>query len=263
MQLRRVIGSVCRVSAAILFLILTATIASSIPTVSINEITVEKSGIVATGSLLILDLDHVAGVKLNITYDPKVTKIIGDQSTFSASSNFGIITANLEHSDSGWITLAAVAASPGLNSPVKIADLTFLAVGEPGSSTPIVVNVIDLVNYTNNGAKPNQLKPGEYVNTESIFKIKAASGVPTANRADASITGIPATTTAKSTPAATITREIPETPVQTSGTPAATSAATVPESTPEGAQTPSSPGFDAWILILLVAVYVFLSKVKG
>lgn len=255
MQHKIAIDNICRAIAILLFLISSAQIAYAVPTILISDIVAEQQS-VATSSLMVLDINHVAGIKLNITYDPNVAKIIDTQSTIQASSDFGMTAVN---TDSGWITITAVALSPGLNSPVRIANLTFLVLGTPGTSMPIVINVIEFANYTKDGTKINPLKPGEYAKTESTLRVKAASGVPTVivtplDTAKTSQAPKGNVSAPRSTPTAT------ETPVQT---PAATSAATVPESMPEGAQTPSSPGFDAWILILLVAVYVFLSKVKG
>ncbi|PXF62186.1 MAG: hypothetical protein C4B59_00830 [Candidatus Methanogaster sp.] len=115
----------------------TTTTSVSIPDVSaIGVITVP---------ITIENVSNVGSCQLTLDYDPDVVIAL------DASSDFDSLFANFEDAASGSVSILAYQTSnPGLDGNVLFADVTFVAVGAIGSSTPLDIKVTTLTDATPN-----------------------------------------------------------------------------------------------------------------
>jgi len=103
--------------------------------------------VLATGRITVpITIENVSNVgscQLTLDYDPDVVIAL------DASSDFDSLFANFEDAASGSVSIIAYQTSnPGLNGDVVVANVTFIAVGNSGSSTPLDLEVTTLTDAT-------------------------------------------------------------------------------------------------------------------
>ena len=106
-------------------------------------------GVGATGTLTVpIRIENVTdagAIHLTLTYDPRVVIV----STACCNSDFDTLLANTEDAATGSITIIAYQTqNPGLNGNVLVANVTFMALGPIGSSTPLNLEVTTLTDAT-------------------------------------------------------------------------------------------------------------------
>ena len=97
-----------------------------------------------TVPITIENVSNVGSCQLTLSYDPDA--VIASS---ISQSDFDSLFANLEDSASGSVSIIAYQTSnPGLNGDVVVANVTFIAVGNSGSSTPLDLEVTTLTDAT-------------------------------------------------------------------------------------------------------------------
>jgi len=110
---------------------------------------VSIADVAATGRttvpITIENVSNVGSCQLTLSYDPDVVIAL------DASSDFDSLFANFEDAASGSVSILAYQTSnPGLDGDVIVANVTFIAVGNIGSSTPLDLEVTTLTDATPN-----------------------------------------------------------------------------------------------------------------
>jgi len=83
---------------------------------------------------------NVGSLDLTLFFDPSVVRVSN-----VSGGDFDFIFSNLENTTAGSIRIAAFQGpSAGLNDNVVVANVTFMAVGSVGSSTPLTLDVTTL-----------------------------------------------------------------------------------------------------------------------
>ncbi|CAD7768332.1 Cohesin domain protein [Candidatus Methanoperedenaceae archaeon GB50] len=105
--------------------------------------------VAATGTLTapirIENVTDAGAIHLTLTYDPGVVIV----SRTCCNPDFDTLLANTEDAARGSITLIAYQTqNPGLNGNVLVANVTFMALGPIGSSTPLNLKVTTLTDAT-------------------------------------------------------------------------------------------------------------------
>jgi hypothetical protein len=108
---------------------------------------VSIADVAATGRttvpITIENVSDAGSCQLTLNYDPNVVIAL------DASSDFDSLFANFEDAASGSVSILAYQTSnPGLTGDVLFADVTFVAVGAIGSSTPLDLEVTTLTDAT-------------------------------------------------------------------------------------------------------------------
>ena len=97
-----------------------------------------------TVPITIENVSNVGSCQLTLNYDPDVVIV-----SSASHSDFDSLFANLEDAASGSVSILAYQTSnPGLDGNVIVANVTFMAVGKSGSSTPLDLEVITLTDAT-------------------------------------------------------------------------------------------------------------------
>jgi len=115
--------------------------ASGIITVRIDDLAVASGG-VTTATIRIegVEGEGLSSAQLNLTYDPKVVKVL---SADAETSEFDEFMANIE---SGKVRMIGFqTGAEGLTGDVTFAQLQLKAVGKPGEQTALGLEVIDLI----------------------------------------------------------------------------------------------------------------------
>ena len=93
-----------------------------------------------TVPITIENVSNVGSCQLTLSYDPDVVIV-----SSACHSDFDSLFANLEDAASGSVSILAYQTSnPGLDGDVIVANVTFMAVGKSGSSTPLNLEVTTL-----------------------------------------------------------------------------------------------------------------------
>ena len=93
-----------------------------------------------TVPVMINNVEDVAVVTINVTYDPSVIRV-----TDAGDSDFQVFIPNLCCTNEGWVKMGAYQVNmDGLSGDVKFAELTITPVGSPGENTDLEIEVISL-----------------------------------------------------------------------------------------------------------------------
>jgi hypothetical protein len=123
----------------------TATVVPSSTTVSIENVTVAPGESIVV-PITIENVSNVGSCQLTLSYDPDVVMVSN-----ASQSDFDSLFTNLEDAASGSISILAYQTSnPGLDGDVIVAEVTFMTVGNGGSSTPLDLEVTTLTDATPN-----------------------------------------------------------------------------------------------------------------
>jgi hypothetical protein len=99
-----------------------------------------------TVPITIENVSNAGSCQLTLNYDPDVVIV-----SSACHSNFDSLFANLDDAASGSVSILAYQTSnPGLDGDVIVANVTFMAVGKSGSSTPLNLEVTTLTDATPN-----------------------------------------------------------------------------------------------------------------
>jgi hypothetical protein len=99
-----------------------------------------------TVPITIGNVSNVGSCQLTLNYDPDVVIV-----SSADHSDFDSMFVNLEDAASGSVSILAYQTSnPGLDGAVIVANVTFIAVGNSGSSTPLDLEVTTLTDATPN-----------------------------------------------------------------------------------------------------------------
>ena len=105
--------------------------------ISIPNIT---STVTASAPIEIKNATNIGSCDLTLFFDPSVVRVSN-----VSGGDFDFISSNLENTTAGSIRIAAFQGpSAGLNGDVVVANVTFMAVGSVGSSTPLTLDVTTL-----------------------------------------------------------------------------------------------------------------------
>ncbi|RLG32000.1 hypothetical protein DRN97_08415 [Methanosarcinales archaeon] len=118
-----------------MFVLITAT-ASGTTAITIGNV---SSAYNVTVPIMINNVEDVAVVTVNITYDPSVIHV-----TDAGNSDFQLFFKNLCFVDKGWVKMGAYQVMNGLSGDVKFAELNITPVGSPGETTNLEIEVITL-----------------------------------------------------------------------------------------------------------------------
>ena len=98
-----------------------------------------------TVPVMINNVEDVAVVTINVSYDPSVIRV-----TDAGDSDFQVFyRPNLYYADKGWVRMGALQIGDGLSGDVKFAELTITPVGSPGENTDLEIEVITLFDSEN------------------------------------------------------------------------------------------------------------------
>ena len=114
------------------------------PIVSIND-TGAQQGRTVTVPIMIYDAVDVAGIHINLTYDPAVVRVTG-----AAGGDFGDLVVNLAHSAEGWVRLLAMTFGSGLSGNATVAYITLRAVGSIGDTSTLNIGLRELFDSSGN-----------------------------------------------------------------------------------------------------------------
>jgi len=90
--------------------------------------------------IMICNATDVAGVELNLRYDPDVVNVTGaEQGDFT--SWFALNDSNARD---GWVMITTYVKGGDLRGDLIVANVMFEAIGSPGDSSPLNLEVIDL-----------------------------------------------------------------------------------------------------------------------
>ena len=92
-----------------------------------------------TVPVMINNVEDVAVVTINVTYDPSVIRV-----TDAGDSDFQVFSSNLYYKDKGWVKMGAYQVMNGLSGDVKFAELTITPFGNPGENTDLEIEVIKI-----------------------------------------------------------------------------------------------------------------------
>ena len=107
--------------------------------ISVEDFEVESGGNVNV-AIKIENGANVGSLDLTLFFDPSVVRVSN-----VSGGDFDFIFSNLENTTAGSIRIAAFQGpSAGLNDNVVVANVTFMAVGSVGSSTPLTLDVTTL-----------------------------------------------------------------------------------------------------------------------
>ena len=107
--------------------------------ISVEDFEVESGGNVNV-AIKIENGANVGSLDLTLFFDPSVVRVSN-----VSGGDFDFIFSNLENTTAGSIRIAAFQGpSAGLNGDVVVANVTFMAVGSVGSSTPLTLDVTTL-----------------------------------------------------------------------------------------------------------------------
>jgi len=119
----------------------TATVVPSSTTVSIED--VSATGMI-TVPITIENVSNVGSCQLTLSYDPDVVIVSN-----ASQSDFDSLFTNLDDAASGSVGILAYQTSnPGLDGDVIVAEVTFMTVGNSGSSTTLDLEVTILTDAT-------------------------------------------------------------------------------------------------------------------
>ena len=97
-----------------------------------------------TVPITIENISNVGSCQLTLSYDPDVVIV-----SSASQSDFDSMFANFENAAAGSISILAYQTSnPGLDGDVIVANVTFMTVGNSGSSTPLDLEVTTLTDAT-------------------------------------------------------------------------------------------------------------------
>jgi len=112
-----------------------------------SGVVVTIPGVSATGMITVpITIENVSNVgscQLTLSYDPDVAIV-----SSACHSDFDSLFANLEDAASGSVSILAYQTSTPLGGDVIVANVTFIAVGNSGSSTPLDLEVTTLTDAT-------------------------------------------------------------------------------------------------------------------
>ena len=111
---------------------------SNVVTVSINDAS-ELSGSSVTIPIMINDVENAGATGISLTYDPSVVHV-----TAVDGSDFDFMDADIQNSSGDDKISAFQMSNPGLSGNVKLADITFKAVGGPGKSSTLKLIINEL-----------------------------------------------------------------------------------------------------------------------
>jgi hypothetical protein len=112
-----------------------------VATVTIPD--VSATGMI-TVPITIENVSNVGSCQLTLSYDPDVVIV-----SSASKSDFDSMFANLEDAAYGSVSILAYQTSnPGLDGAVIVAEVTFMTVGNSGSSTPLDLEVTTLTDAT-------------------------------------------------------------------------------------------------------------------
>ena len=107
--------------------------------ISVEDFEVESGGNVNV-AIKIENGANVGSLDLTLFFDPSVVRVSN-----ISGGDFDFIFSNLENTTAGSARIAAFQGpSAGLNGDVVVANVTFMAVGSVGSSTPLTLDVTTL-----------------------------------------------------------------------------------------------------------------------
>ena len=110
--------------------------------ISVEDFEVESEGNVNV-AIKIENGVNVGSLDLTLFFDPSVVRVSNVSNV--SGGDFDFIFSNLENTTAGSIRIAAFQGpSAGLNDDVVVANVTFMAVGSVGSSTPLTLDVTTL-----------------------------------------------------------------------------------------------------------------------
>jgi hypothetical protein len=159
----------CRLPYAFLGLLMLA-LALGVPHVGASEVSmgtaqVERDAAVVL-PLMIRNVTNLGSIDLELAYNHAVLIV-----TNVSGGDFDLLVPNLEASAAGHVRIVAFqTASPGLTGSVVLARLTLTAVGEPGSTSSLIIRVNKLTDAT------PQCRDLPYSVTNGTFTIKSSSG---------------------------------------------------------------------------------------
>ena len=217
--------------------------------VSATEVVIGNASTYSNGikgvPIMINEVTNVGVVDLNLNYDPSVVIAIG-----ITDGDFDTTIPNLEKNSTGFVKIGALqTGSSGLNGNVTIANITFKAVGDPGSTSPLNISINELKDATPQGNDiPYTIPNGTFTVTPSSKPIPTATSTPSkGGGGDGPFLFTPSPTlTPTSTPIPT------ETPTLTpTFTP---SASATPTQTPTSTTLPPTTNEQKQILMLVIGL---------
>jgi hypothetical protein len=163
-QENRCLRSFIVVSVLVLMAIPGSTAESNL--VSIDDVVLD-AGKNITIPIMIDDATGVAAVGLNLRYDPDVVNVTNaEQGDFTDHFRF-----NNSNAANGWATINTYKQKPesepitwpGLIGDVKVADVTLEAVGNPGDSSPLNLEIISLAEPRYANELPRTTRNGTFI----------------------------------------------------------------------------------------------------
>ena len=116
--------------------------------------------------IMIYNATDVAGVELNLRYDPDVVNVIGaEQGDFT--SWFALDDSN---AGDGWVKITTYVKGGNLSGDLIVANVMLEAIGSPGDSSPLNLEVIDLADQYGYSK--------EFVTDDRIFSIPEMAPAP-------------------------------------------------------------------------------------
>ena len=255
---KRFCGCMLLLSMIILSSSVAAVQAAATTTVSMPEVT-KPAGSYATLPITIADVDNYGTGTISISYNPEVVHVTGVSGTSDST-----VPAWKADNDKGIVNISAWNIE-GVSGSIIFANVTFHAVGSPGSSTGLNLNVVTLKRITEEDI-PVSVSDGTF-NIEPEADTSAPT--PTPSLSPSPGPG-PTPTPSLTPPLPSFTTDTPPaatTPSHTTAPSPAPTGTGKAEATPAPTSTPGRkaiPGFEPFsaCLAMLIACLLVIVSIK-